>query len=157
MSGHPASLPSSKGGRSTVLLSVFGLAVFELWFAVPAGLALGLDPVLIWLATICGGIFGVGIVAVGGDRIRTWFLRRRGRGIISGEGRLYRLWLRYGVVGWGLLSPLVVAAAMGTAIGIALGAPRRLLFLSMSAGVVLWTTIVVGAAVLGIHAFEQLR
>ena len=123
----------------------------------PAGLALGLDPILIWAATVAGGILGVGIVAVGGDRIRAWFLRRRGRAILSGEGRLYRLWQRYGVVGWGLLSPLLVAAAMGTAIGIALGAPRRRLFLSMSAGVVLWTTIVVGAAVLGVHAIEQLR
>jgi polyferredoxin len=137
-------------------LTVFGLAIIELWFAVPTGFALGLDPVLIWVATVCGSVLGVTVVAVGGDRLRSWFLRRRGRDIVSGGGRLYRLWVRYGVIGWGLVSPLLVAPPMGTAIGLALGAPRRSLLISVSAGAVLWTTILVGAAALGINAVHLL-
>lgn len=139
-----------------LLLTVFGLAILELWFAVPTGFALGVDPVLVWFCTVAGAIVGVAVVAVGGDRLRTWFLRRRGREIVSGGGRLYRLWIRYGVIGWGLLSPLLVAPPMGTAIGLALGAPRRSLFISVSAGAVLWTTILVSAAVLGIRAVHLL-
>jgi uncharacterized membrane protein len=137
-------------------LTVFGLAIIELWFAVPTGFALGLDPALVWLFTVTGSVLGVTLVAVGGDRLRTWFLRRRGRDIVSGGGRLYRLWIRYGVIGWGLVSPLLVAPPMGTAIGLALGAPRRSLLVSVSAGAILWTTILVTAAALGIQAFHLL-
>ena len=122
----------------------------------PAGLALGLNPLLVWLCTVAGALVGVAVVTIGGDAVRSRFLRRRGREIVAGTGRLYRLWQRYGVIGWGLLSPLIVAAPMGTAIALALGAPRRRLLLSMSAGVALWTTIVVAGAVLGIHAIQAL-
>ena len=139
------------------LLGVVALAVIELWFAIPAGLALHLDPVVIWLCTVAGALIGVGVVAVGGDAIRSWFMRRRGREIAGGGGRLYGLWKRYGVIGWGLLSPLLVAAPMGTAIAIALGAPRQRLLVSMAAGVLLWTTIVLGAAVLGLDLINRLR
>ncbi len=131
--------------------------MFELWFAVPAGLAAGLDPIVVWTCTCAGALFGVAIVTIGGDAVRRWFLRRRGREIISGKGRLFALWQRYGVIGWGLISPLFVAAPMGTAIALALGAPKRRLLLSMSAGVALWTTIVVAGAVLGIGAIQSLR
>jgi hypothetical protein len=138
------------------VLTVFGLGVVEVWFAVPAGFALGLDPWIVWACTLAGSILGVGLVAVGGDRLRSWFLRRRGREIVAGTGRIYGLWVRYGVVGWGLLSPLVVAPPMGTAIGLALGAPRRRLFIAVSAGAVLWTTILVGASILGIDVIHRI-
>ncbi len=139
-----------------LLLTIFGLGILELWFAVPAGFALGVDPLLVWVCTVAGAVLGVALVAVGGDRLRSWFLRRRGREVVSGGGRLYRLWIRYGVIGWGLLSPLLVAPPMGTAIGLALGAPRRSLFISVSAGAILWTTILVAAAALGIRAVHLL-
>jgi len=136
------------------IVSVFALAVVELWFAIPAGLALGLDPLVVWLCTVAGALLGVALVATGGDAVRQWFLRRRGREIVAGRGRVVRLWQRYGVIGWGLLSPLVVAAPMGTAIGLALGAPKRRLLLSMCCGVALWTTIVVLAGALGFQALH---
>ena len=136
---------------------MFGLAIIELWFAVPAGIAFGLDPIVIWLCTCAGALVGVAIVAIGGDAVRQWFLRRRGRETVSGNGRLFSLWQRYGVIGFGLISPLFVAAPMGTAIALALGAPKRRLLVAMSGGVALWTTIVVAGAVLGIGAINSLR
>jgi len=134
----------------TPYLTVLGLAVIELWFAVPAGFALGLPPLAVWLCTALGALIGVSIVTIGGDAVRRWFMRKRGREVLAGQGRLYRIWVRYGVIGWGLASPAVFAAPMGTAIALALGAPRGRLYVSMAAGVLLWTTIVVVAAALGI-------
>ena len=55
----------------------------------------------------------------------------------------------FNVIGWGLASPLVFAPPLGTAIGLALGAPRRRLLAWMAVGSVLWTTILVGAGVIG--------
>jgi len=144
--------PSSHPPResATPVLTVFGLAVVEIWFAVPAGLALGLQPPLVWLATVAGSLLGVTVVALAGDALRAWLVRRRGGSILAGKGRLYRVWVRYGVVGWGLVSPAVFAPPMGTAIGLVLGAPRRRLLVWMAAGAILWSTILVGAGVLGL-------
>lgn len=116
----------------------------------PAGLALGVPPPVLWLATVTGSLVSVAVVAFAGDALRAWLVRRRGGGVVAGRGRLYRIWVRYGVIGWGLVSPLVFAPPMGTAIGLVLGAPRRRLLAWMAAGAVLWTTILVGGGVLGL-------
>jgi hypothetical protein len=137
-------------------VTVLGLALVEIWAAVPVGLALGLPPGLVWVLTAAGSLAGVVAVAYAGAAVRGWLLRRRGSSTPIGHGHLYRIWLRYGVVGWGLISPLVVAPAMGTAIGLALGAPRGRLIAWMSAGVVAWTSILVIAGVLGLRAITSL-
>jgi len=132
-------------------LLVLGLAVVEIWFAVPAGLALGLAPWLVWVLTVAGSLLGVVVIAVGGERLRAWVTRGRRSWLATRSGRIYGIWVRYGVPGWGLSSPLLVAPAMGTAIGLLLGAPRSRLLAWMSAGVVVWTSILVGAGMLGLR------
>lgn len=113
-------------------------------------MALGLSPILVWILTVGGSLFGVTVAAIAGERLRAWLLRRRGADTLAGQGRLYRLWIRYGVIGWGLVSPLVFAPPMGTAIGLALGAPRQRLLPWMSAGVLIWTSILVAAGAAGV-------
>ena len=95
-----------------VVPAVFGLAILEIWAAVPTGIALGVPPLAVWLLTVTGSLVGVAVVALGGASLRAWLGRRRGNLTVSRSGRLYRVWLRYGVPGWGLLSPLVLAPAM---------------------------------------------
>jgi hypothetical protein len=46
---------------------------------------------------------------------------------------------------------------MGTAVALILGAPRRALMLWMYAGVVLWTTILVAAALIGLRVIEAIH
>jgi hypothetical protein len=152
----PAAGPAIERSTPTPALSVLGLAVVEIWGAVPVGLALGLPPVLVWGLTVVGSMVGVGAVAGAGDAVRAWLVRRRGSSTAAGHGRLYQVWVRYGVIGWGLVSPLVFAPAMGTAIAMALGAPRRRLIVSMGAGVVVWTSILVIAGDLGLRAIHIL-
>ena len=131
---------------------VFGLAVAEIWAAVPAGLALHLPPIAIWILTVAGSLVGVSVVLVAGVRIRDWLGRVRGGDRHPRTGRLAQVWLRYGVVGWGLISPLVMAPPMGTAVALVLGAPKSRLLASMAVGVVLWTSILVTAGSLGLAA-----
>ena len=121
----------------------------------PTGLALGLAPWLVWIITLAGSLTGVAIVAVGGQRVRTWVAARRRGWMAARTGRIYGIWIRFGVPGWGLTSPLLVAPAMGTAIGLLLGAPRGRLLIWMAAGVVIWTTILVVAGALGVQLIRQ--
>jgi len=134
---------------------VFGLAFIEIWFAIPTGLALGLAPWLVWTLTIAGSLTSITVVAVGGNRFRRWLTARRRGWLAARSGRIYRIWLRFGVPGWGLLSPLLVAPPMGTAIGLVLGAQRGRLLVWMAAGVIAWTTILVLAAVIGVQVIQQ--
>ncbi|WP_174275429.1 small multi-drug export protein [Desulfosporosinus orientis] len=55
------------------------------------------------------------------------------------KGRIYRIWEKYGVIGLGMLSPLIMGAPLGAAIGISLGASPRRLILWMSIGIIVWT------------------
>ena len=131
-------------------LAVFGVAIIEIWFAVPTGLALGLPVPVIWVLTVVGAIVSGSLVASTGDALRTWLVRRRGKDWPAKTGRIYGVWVRYGVPGWGLVSPLFMAPPMGTAVALMLGAPKRRLMGWMFAGVLLWVTILVVAGVVGV-------
>jgi len=67
------------------------------------------------------------------------------------------IWDRYGVVGLGLLAPLLVGAPLGTALGLLPGAPVRRLLLWVSVGIVLWSALLTAAGALGLAGFETLR
>ena len=138
------------------LLGVLALGVVELWAAVPAGIALGLPPALVWLATLCGALVGIVVVVLAGERLRTWIVGHVGRGRAREGGPVRRVWERYGVVGWGLVGPLLVGAPLSAALAVSFGAPRRRLLLWLSAGVVLWTTVLTVAVVLGVDVVRDL-
>jgi hypothetical protein len=137
------------------VLTVFGLAAVELWAAIPAGLALDLHPVLIGVVSAAGAILGVMVILVLGERVRSWLLRRRG-GEKRQHGRIYRIWVRYGVVGLGLLAPLLTGAPLGTALAIAFGAPAGRVLLWMSVGIAAWSALLTAAAALGLAGIESL-
>ncbi len=138
------------------LLGVAALSVFELWAAAPAGVAVGLPPILVWLATATGAILGIVVVVLAGEQLRTWLVSRVGRGRAKEGGRVRRVWERYGVIGWGLIGPLLLGAPLSAALGVGLGAPRGRLIFWLAAGVMLWTTVLTLAAVLGVDAVRGL-
>jgi hypothetical protein len=131
-------------------LAVFAVAIIEIWFAVPTGLALGLPAPVIWVMTVAGAIVSVSMVASTGDALRSFLVRRRGKDWPDRTGRIYGVWVRYGVPGWGLVSPLFMSPPMGTAVALMLGAPKRRLMGWMFAGVLLWVTILVVAGIVGV-------
>ncbi len=141
-------------GERTVALLVLAIATIEIWGSVPTGLAVGLPGVWVWLLTVAGALASVSLVTVAGDALRDRLVRRFGHGGVQRRGRLYGIWVRWGVPGWGLMSPLVFAPPMGTALGLALGAPRNWLWAWMTAGVILWTTVLVAVGALGLAAIH---
>lgn len=57
------------------ILTVAGLASFEIYAAIPAGFALGLSPWLILFASVTGGLTGVFVAAFLGDNIRNFLIK----------------------------------------------------------------------------------
>ncbi|HOW45176.1 MAG TPA: small multi-drug export protein [Candidatus Aminicenantes bacterium] len=124
------------------LLTLFALGVAELWAAAPAGAAMGLDPLPVFAVAAAGAGCGGAVVVLLGERVKAWLEKKRGREKLEKRrGLLYRVWLRYGVIGWGLLAPLLVGSPLGAALGLVLGAPPRRLLPWLAAGSVLWSAV----------------
>jgi len=139
------------------LLTVLGLGALEIWAAIPAGLALNLHPIVVGVVAASGGILGALAVVSLGERVRTWLMQRHGKkGESTQHSLVYRLWHRYGVVGLGLLAPLLIGAPLGAAFGITLGAPSGRLLFWMSIGVIVWSTALTAAATLGVEGIRLL-
>ena len=139
------------------LLTVLSISAIELWGGIPAGLALNLHPLAVGITAAAGAILAVLIVVTLGDRLRGWLLGRYGGTAEGGRaGRIRQVWNRYGVVGLGLLSPLVTGGPLGAVLGLSLGAPARGLLLWMSLGIILWSAVLTGAAYLGFAGVKAL-
>lgn len=137
------------------LLTVFALGAAELFVAIPTGLALKLHPVAVGFAAALGGLLGVSVIVLVGSRLRARLTRRFGGSTDKGRhGRVRRIWERYGIVGLGLLVPIIVGPALGAALGLVLGAPSVRLLLWMSLGVILWSATLTLAASLGLALFH---
>ena len=137
-------------------ITVTGLGIIELWAAIPAGTALKLHPLLNGLAAGLGAIIGALLVILIGDRLRNWLLKKK-ENKQKNKGQIYRIWNKYGVIGQGMLSPLITGATLGAAIGISLGAsPKRLLFW-MSIGIVFWTILLTAISTFGFAIFETIK
>ena len=137
-------------------ITVTGLGVLELWVAIPAGTALKLHPLLNGMASALGPIIGVLLIIFFGNHLRKWLLRKKSKGK-ENKGRIYKVWEKYGIIGLGLLSPLLTGALLGGAIGISFGAPPKKLLLWMSIGIVIWTIVLTGISTLGFAGFQMLK
>ncbi len=138
------------------VLAVFAIGAAELWAAIPAGLAMHLHPVLTAVTAALGGIAGATLILGMGEGARAWIARRRGKRDAGEPSTIRRVWVRYGVAGVGLLSPLLIGAPLGTSLGVAFGAPGRRLLLWMSLGIVFWSGVLTLAAALGFAGIEAL-
>ncbi|WP_315817240.1 small multi-drug export protein [Paraflavitalea speifideaquila] len=111
------------------ILTVAGLATFEIYAAIPAGFAFQLSPWVIFLASLVGGLVGVYVAAFLGDRIRAFFSRNKPpKEEKPKTGIIYRIWDKYGVIGLGFLGTMTVGAPVSIAVGVGFQVPlKRLL------------------------------
>ncbi len=128
------------------ILTVAGLASFEIYAAIPAGFAFGLSPFVIFISSIVGGLLGVFVAAFLGDRIKMFFSRfRKKKEVQPKKGMVHRIWERYGIIGLGFLGTLTVGAPLSIAVGVGFNAPFRKLLTWCCIGVIvrclIFTTI----------------
>lgn len=104
------------------ILTVAGLATFEIYAAIPAGFALGLSPWTIFFASITGGLVGVFVAAFLGNRIRSFFHKNKPTKEASEKKHpaILKLWNKYGIIGLGFLGTVSVGAPISIAMGVGL-------------------------------------
>lgn len=119
------------------ILTVAGLASFEIYAAIPAGFAFGLSPWLILAASLTGGLVGVFVAAFLGDRIRKFFSRGKApKESKPNTSLVYRIWNKYGIIGLGFLGTVTVGAPVSLAVGIGFKAPLKKLITWCCIGVI---------------------
>ena len=109
------------------ILTVLGLATFEIYAAIPAGFAFGLSPWIIFFASFTGGLLGVYVSAFLGDKIRSIFYKNKPKKEIADkkQAMLLVLWKKYGVIGLGFLGTFSVGAPISIAVGTGLNADLK--------------------------------
>lgn len=106
------------------ILTVAGLATFEVYAAIPAGFAFDMHPFSIFLWSAIGGLVGVFVAAFLGDRIRAYF--RKDKPVKEKKpGLAHRLWDKYGIIGLGFLGTMTVGAPISLAVGVGFNAPLK--------------------------------
>ncbi len=142
----------------TGTLIVFGAGILELWAAIPLGLGINLNPVIIGVSSALGAIVAAFLVTTVGDSIREKIIKwRYGKNKDLKDSKYYNIWNKYGVVGLGLISPLLFGAPVGAALGVALGSPKRPLLIWMSVGIVIWSAALTAAGFLGLMSFGIIK
>lgn len=119
------------------ILTVAGLATFEIYAAIPAGFAFGLNPFTIFGASVAGGLAGVFVAAFLGDKIRAFFHKKKpAKEATVKHPVIYRIWNKYGIIGLGFLGTMSVGAPISIAIGVSLKANLKKLITWCCIGVI---------------------
>lgn len=128
----------------------------EVLLVVPVGIVAGLSPVLVVVVAALGNVTSLVPVVLGGDRLRGWWRRRRGRATDDAPAgrsrRAQRLFDRYGLPGVALLGPLLTGIHVAALVALSAGADRRRTLLWSTLGVIAWSALTGVATVLGVDA-----
>ena len=122
------------------ILSVAGLATFEIYAAIPAGFAFGLSPIVIFLSSLIGGLLGVFVAAYLGDKIKSLvnqFRKNKVEKTKKEPGFVLKIWEKYGVIGLGLLGTMSVGAPISIGIGVGFNVPTNKMVFWCSLGVLI--------------------
>lgn len=120
------------------ILTVAGLATFEIYAAIPAGFAFGLSPWTIFSSSVTGGLVGVFVAAFLGDKIRALFHKKKPSRETAEKKHpvILRIWNKYGIIGLGFLGTFSVGAPVSIAIGVGLNANIKKLVTWCCVGVI---------------------
>jgi hypothetical protein len=133
------------------------LGAFGMWVAIPVGLTMKLNPLIVSLSTSFGAVLGLMLILSLGNPIRRWYVERYFKKEEQLQSRFLNWMLKsYGTIGYGLLAPLVIGAHIGALFGLILGIPTRGLFVWLSIGTFIWCilfTILATSGLAGIKLF----
>lgn len=140
-------------GSVGAMLSVVVAGIVYYMAAIPAGVAMGLHPVV---AAACAWIGYVAIGAamlVAGTPARLWMQRKFKLSVEPNPQKLFwRVWLKWGMPGLGLLAPVTTGPYFAVLIALALGERPGRTIGWVAAGCVPWCVVFAVLAGLGKRA-----
>lgn len=143
-------------GTLGAMATVFGLGVVYFIAAIPAGVALKLDPVTAGICAWAGyTAIGAAMLLVG-DPARRWLEKKfRISPHPDPEKLFWRAWGRFGMPGLALLAPVTAGPYIAALIALALGEKPLRVILWIAAGAIPWTVLFAVLAGTGISLFGK--
>jgi hypothetical protein len=126
---------------------------------VPAGIVLGLDPVLTVVFASVGNIITIAVFAYGGGALRNWIVARR---VAKGKEpespkfvKAQQAFDKYGIFGMAALGPILIGTQFAAAASVAAGVKPLKVTTLVSAAMVIWAAVIAWVVVaLGVSVFE---
>lgn len=109
------------------ILVVTAMASFEIYAALGAAHAFGLDTWVILACTLTGGIAGVFIAAFLGERIEKFITKkfRKNKTPKPKTGLIYKIWDKYGLYGIGTIGTFLLGAPAAIAVAVGFNANMK--------------------------------
>lgn len=138
------------------MLAVFGLGIAYFIAAIPAGVAMELSPPVAAGCAWLGYTAIAALMLVVGEPARLWLNRKfKVSPHPNPEKLFWRVWLRWGMPGLGLLAPVTCGPYFAALIALTLGeSPRRLMFW-IGVGVIPWCIVFAILAATGVRFLGQ--
>ena len=139
------------------ILTIIGLATFEVYAAIPAGFAFHLSPIVIFLASTTGGLLGVFAAAyLGGLLQRMLGKYRKGKKEEKPKSKfVLKIWDKYGVIGLGVIGTMTVGGPISMGVGVGFNVPVIKLVFWCCIGVVARCAIFTILGELGMKLLEH--
>jgi len=120
------------------ILTVAGLATFEIYAAIPSGFAFEFSVWTIFATTVLCGLVGLFIAAFLGKQIQQYLSKFRKPKVKKAEKNalIFKIWEKYGVIGLGFFGTLTVGAPVSIGVGTGLNVSIQKLIIWCCAGVV---------------------
>lgn len=113
---------------------------------VPAGILVGLDPVLTVIAAATGNAITIFLFAYAGSSIRSWIIKRREAKGKSGDSPKYQKAIaafdKYGIWGMAALGPILIGTQFAAAASVAAGVKPLKVSILITASMVIWATLI---------------
>jgi len=142
------------------VLLLAAVPFIEIFFAIPFGVALRLDPVAVTLAAFIGNLLPLPVLALLQERLARRWPRLLGglplRPQSRRGARVRRALARWGIPGLALQSPIITGTHITVPIALALGANRRRTLTWMGIALALWSPVITLVAVIGIEGIRRL-
>ena len=136
------------------ILTVVGLATFEIYAAIPAGFAFGLSAWTIFFASVIGGLIGVFVAGFLGDKIRAILHKKKPtKSETERHPVIVKIWNKYGIIGLGFLGTMSVGAPISIAVGVGLRANFKKLITWCCIGVITRCTLFTLIGHFGVQLF----
>ena len=126
-------------GIFRAMLVVFGLGVAYFLAAIPTGVAMKLNPAVAAVCAWAGYTAIAAAMLILGAPARKWIIAKFKISLNPDPEKLFwRVWMRWGMPGLGLLAPVSCGPYFAALIALALGERPRRLMLWIALGVVPW-------------------
>ena len=137
---------------------VFVLAAIpwlEILLVIPAGIAVGLDPLLVGVLAFLGNALPIYGIVVATDSVTGWLDERRPGDRSNRRQRAVSVWNRWGMPGLALCSPILTGVHLGAVIALGLGASRRNTLVWMVGSIAVWTIVITVISITGVSLLRR--